>query len=136
MNDHKEDEDRRSDLANEIERRDLDRYRVILNLSRPKFAVSEACLISDALNGTLVIPEFATTLWSEVEEASEIEGLDTKWGVDDVSLVERLKGLTPAESWAVCEAVERFWRLDSEGQTYEELFLEVGLIETQQDPAR
>ena len=131
MSEHEEDKDRRSDLAKEIESRDLDRYRLILNLSRPKFAVSEACLISDALNGTLVIPEFATTLWSEVEEAIEIEGLDTKWGVDGVSLVERLKGLTPAESWAVCEAVERFWRLDLEGQTYEGLFSEVGLVKTQ-----
>lgn len=100
--------------ANEVARRDLDRYYAILGreLATVEFTDAEWMALRDALNGTL-----AEAWWSANELATEIEdaladGLGERWGLSATqgrALVERLRQLSPAQTFAVIDAVERWW---------------------------
>lgn len=109
------------DLAREIDsrgprseviRRDLERlYRLYRYAVREvTLTPEEACLIADALNGTLMDADSASTLWAEVDDAIRMDGLDAKWGVDGQALVKKLRGLDRTACLAIADAVERFWR--------------------------
>lgn len=96
----------------EVMKRDLKRYYegVADTLARLHLTEPEASLICDALNGTWLQESVAARhLWAEVEDAIQLNRLDRKWSVEGPSLVERLRGLTLAQAWAVVDAVERFW---------------------------
>lgn len=76
----------------------------VLALSRPQgFSEAELNAIRDATLSWMVTPETASYLWVEVEDAIRLEGLDRKWGIDGRALVERLRGLCPAEAWALMQ---------------------------------
>lgn len=93
----------------QIAARDLDRYYTLLRRSLPTFTEAEACLIVDACSDWHVEPHSASLLWAQVDDAIRNNGLDGKWHVDGATLTARLRILTPFESLAVVDAVERFW---------------------------
>lgn len=99
----------RGDNPNLVAKRDLERYYALLRQSLPTFSRSEASLIVDALNGTLIEPHTARLLWAAIDDAL-YDGLAEKWGVDGLALVARLRRLTPFEALAVVDAAERYWR--------------------------
>lgn len=101
----------------EIIKRDLKRYYegIADTLARLRLTEREALLICDALNGTwLQEGTAARYLWAEVADAIELNRLDRKWDVDGQALVQKLRGLTLAQAWAVVDAVERFWEQKEE----------------------
>ena len=71
--------------------RDLDRlytlYRRVLR--RTNLSLDEACLITDALNGSLMTADTAHLLWASIEDAIKYERLDEKWNVNGKALVQK-----------------------------------------------
>lgn len=105
---------RDEDEANELVRRDQDRYYALLarELRGVALTEGEAGLLCDIGNGTLWEPASIPLLWAEVADAlAASPELAAKWGVGGDSLVERLRRLTVGQCYAVADAVERYWRL-------------------------
>lgn len=91
--------------------RDLERlYQLYARaLRRVKLTVEEACLICDALNGTLHDVSSGTRFWFGIQDAIELDGLDEKWNVDGKALIEKLATLDDLAAMAIVDAAERFW---------------------------
>lgn len=98
-------------------KRDLERYYEVLqrDLASVTFTEGEAMLILDVCNGTLWSGWSAPLLWANIEDALE-DGYAEKWKVDGPGLVARLRALTPGQSMAVVDAVERWWNLEDRDQ--------------------
>lgn len=96
--------------------RDLERYYALLaaELRTVSLTAAEALLIADALNGTLWEPHTIRLLWAGVDDAIRLDGLAEKWQVDGAALVAKLRALTPGQTVAVIDAVERAWQADSD----------------------
>lgn len=109
--------------------RDLDRYYTLLAraLGMVSLAPNEALAICDALNGSRMDATSAAFLWAEIADALP-DGLAAKWDIDGPALVARLRALTPAQSLAIVDAVERWWRLPEEAGDNEDRLRAVGLI--------
>lgn len=71
----------------------------------------EAALICDACNGLAYQAATTHLLWAQVADAIRDEGLDRKWRVDGVALVEKLRGLTWMQAFAVDYAVRCWWNI-------------------------
>jgi len=100
---------------NEIGKRDLGRYYTLLRreLAGVQLSEPEACLLVDALNGTLLDEHTVSLLWAELDDAILQDHLHEKWslpGEQAGALVARLRSLSPGQAMAVYDAVERFWR--------------------------
>lgn len=95
--------------------RDLERLYTLYRraLRQVDLTVDEACLIVDALNGSLTTADDAGLLWAKIEDAIHYDRLDEKWNVDGKSLVEKLQRLNEIQVLAIVDAAERFWQLDS-----------------------
>jgi len=78
-----------------------------------KFAVEEACLLVDLLNGHILTPEFFDSLGHLLAEAvldsCLLDGLGRKWGVDGRQLAEKCRSLTPWQAYAVHHLARLFW---------------------------
>ncbi|MDE1904938.1 MAG: hypothetical protein KGH75_00625 [Rhodospirillales bacterium] len=109
-----------------VARRDMERYYALLARTCPTFALNEACLIMDVMNGCIVTPETMQLLWANVDDAIRLDALDHKWNIDGAALVARLRALPYAECVALVDAVERAWLL--EDGTPEERVRAVGLV--------
>jgi hypothetical protein len=111
-----------------VARRDLGRYYDLLSaaLERVSLTDPEALLICDTLRGTWLDTPTISLLWTEVEDACRLEGLDQKWAVDGAALVDRLRGMGLAELHSIADAAERF-HLEPEGP-YSERLWGVGLV--------
>lgn len=96
-----------------IAKRDLTRYydalRRELKTVAQLLTPSEALALCDISNGTLWDEVSAALLWAEVADADQAQ-LD-QWGVNRDTLVAKLRALTPAQSLAVVDALERWWLL-------------------------
>lgn len=94
----------------------------------------EAGLLCEVMNGQFMEPAMANYLWAGVEDALKMDGpaLEEKWNVHGPMLLNDLKAWTAGQSWAVMDAVRRFWKNSEEaqrqGKTLAEQFLAVGLI--------
>lgn len=78
-------------------------------LRRIDLTVDEACLIADALNGTIHDNRTALMFSFGVEDAIDLDALDEKWGVDGVALIEKLSRLDELSCMAIVDAAERYW---------------------------
>lgn len=96
--------------------RDLERYYALLaaELRTVSLTAAEAHLLADALNGTLWEPHTMRLLWAGVDDAIRLDGLAKKWQVDSGALVAKLRALTPGQTVAVIDAVERAWQADGD----------------------
>lgn len=103
----------RGENRSHIINRDLERLYTLYKrtLRETPLALSEACLIVDALNGSLMDANAAPMLWVSVEDAIKLDGLAAKWEVDGPTLVEKLRGLTAFQCMALVDASERFWSI-------------------------
>jgi|GEM_PF-3002657 len=117
-----------SDNLSHALRTQLERYYATLEreLRTVRLAENETLLLCDLHSRTDWDNRSMFLLWLGLEEGLD-EGLAEKWGVDGIALLERLKTLTPAQSLAVVDALER-WR-DLKDKTDRRGSLErVGLI--------
>ena len=96
--------------------RDLERLYTLYQraLRRVSLTVDEACLIVDALNGSLYDARTAGLLPAGVRDAIRLDGLDQKWSVDGESLVQKLSELDDLACMAIIDAAERVWADESE----------------------
>jgi hypothetical protein len=99
---------------------DLTRYYGLLAGTRlalqGRFSTAKLSLILDACNGWTMEPETIGHLWMQVADGIRLKRLDTKWGVTDPSgLIRRLQELTCLESFAMADAIERFWESVAKG---------------------
>ena len=94
-----------------IARRDLERYYQALpdEMRDIQLSQDEMSLLRDALNGVLHEPHTYRLLWAGVDDAIRHEGLAEKWHVDGEALVTRLRDMTPGQTMAIIDAVERYW---------------------------
>ncbi|MDI6872116.1 MAG: hypothetical protein QME79_12385 [Bacillota bacterium] len=109
----------RGGSRSEVVSRDLmrlyDLYRH--ELAEVNLTASEAGLIVDVLNGTLITDAGqARLLWAEVEDGIKLDHLDEKWHVDGPALVEKLRGLRLSQALAIVDAAERFWAAVAAGK--------------------
>jgi len=103
--------DTRGDARSTIINRDLERLYTLYRraLAQVNLSVDEACLIVDALNGSIIDANSARLLWASIEDACKLDGLDAKWNVDGQQLVQKLQQLNELQCMAVADAAERFW---------------------------
>lgn len=92
--------------------RHMERYFAMLRESRKRlvaqFTDEEIGLLVDLFNGTLFADAFSLAyLAAEVEDAED--EWFPKWGVERAAIVDKLRGLSYADSAALIDAVERWW---------------------------
>lgn len=94
----------------------MERYAEVCRRSLPELSEAEWSLLRDSLNGWAPEPA-ASVGWLAmgVRDSIELDGLDTKWGVDSSALLERLENLDYAGCCAVLDAVER-WRAKADAE--------------------
>lgn len=109
-----------------IVNRAVERYAETVRRSTLDLQVAEWLLVCDALNGHLAEPASAiATVWADVADAIQMDGLADKWHVDGPALVERLQALPYAGLVAVVDVAERFWAHADNSQPNEDLLLRV-----------
>lgn len=93
----------------------LERYFHVLaaELSSLEFSQAELWMMADVSNGTFWQPFSMALIALEVEDSLE-DGTAKKHGVDGSAFVSRLKSLTVTQSFAVVDALERWWNLPGE----------------------
>jgi OsmC subfamily peroxiredoxin len=71
------------------------------------------------------------TVLPQINDAIQRNQLDRKWTVNSERLVNKLKALSPCQTLALVDAIERFWilRQSNPSQTIQEILLEVDLIQ-------
>ena len=77
-----------------------------------KITPAQWCYLADALNGTIVTPEFICNkqaLAASVQDADDFDNLGQKWEVNVPNFVETILGLTGAETYTVFRHVHNFW---------------------------
>ena len=130
----------RGKTAGPVARRDLARYYELLDeyLERLALSEAEARLLCDAADDLLERVEHTGAgtlpahrwLWAEVADAIRDRGLDDKYGIrDPQALVDRVRGLEPAEGRALLDALERYRTARGRGEDDStELLTRLGLI--------
>ena len=95
--------------SNQVARRDLERFYLLLRRNTPTFSEGEAHFLLDIFNGTIFEPVEASLrlLWASVEDAEERYA--EKWNVNRDELRQRLKAVSDLEAMALIDAIERFW---------------------------
>lgn len=116
--------------AGYIAKRDLERYYAMLaaTLQTVDLSEGEALVLCDCLNGILHESFSIGLLWAEVDEGIRFDGLGTKWAVDGPALIEKLRSLTLAQSYALIDAVERWWRGPYRDEDRTQSLRAVGLV--------
>lgn len=99
----------------------LDRYFALLARSRAELrnqlSENECALILDATNGTMFADTFSLGhLWAEIADACDLDGLDRKWKVDGLALVEKVQASGMIGQAALIDASERWWRRVGQGE--------------------
>lgn len=107
----------------------LERFDAILAYARRELAGllsdAETAAILDSCNGTLFADSASIQLiWANVED-SAAGGIEAKWGIDATELSAKLRGLSYAESTALVDAIERWWRRVGSGETLSPTVAEV-----------
>lgn len=111
--------------------RSLDRYFAVLAAYRQdlqtQFSDAEIALILDAFNGVAFWDITSVRLaWANVQDAIEMDSLDTKWGVNDpAGLVAKLKALDLARLVALVDAAEMWWHRVAQGERPKPIVAEV-----------
>jgi len=104
----------------ELVRESFDRYRALLDRGRRElaglFTPEEFMALCDACNGTLFTTDTMHFLHAQIEDADAFMGLSAKWSVDVGSVAERIESLPASATWALVDAIERFWSAASRGE--------------------
>lgn len=101
-------------------RESLDRYFSLMARAqvglRDRFSEAELSLMADAANGTLHESWSIPLLAHEIEDALALDNLGKKWSVDGPALLAKLHALDLTSTFALVDALERFWVGVSKGQ--------------------
>lgn len=73
------------------------------------FTTSEAKLILDCLNGTLLDPYSVQLLEAGFEDGIDLDSLDTKWKIDKSVFLGKFKDMFILRKWAIYEMSTEFW---------------------------
>ena len=129
---------RRDSLAGRA-KTEVDMWRAVLagELDRQRWTMSEIGMIADVIAGSLLTDAVGVTVSHAAVELMgarvAAEGiLTTKWGTDELAVLDRLSQLGPAADIALCDAVSRWWDLDLDHTP--EGWAQVGLTVTAGDP--
>lgn len=108
----------RGPIYSNVIARDLDRLYSMYRraLARTPLTTQEACLLCDALNGSLMDAPSAHLLYAEIDDACRLDHLDAKWHVDRQGFVARLREMDDIQCMALVDAAERFWVHQGEEQ--------------------
>jgi hypothetical protein len=98
----------------------LDRYTYMLQRSLPALretlSEKEISLIADSCNGTMFQAWSVPLLYANIEDSISLDGLDEKWGVDGAALLDKIRALDLSTTFALVDAVERFWARVGNGE--------------------
>lgn len=101
-------------------RESFDRYRALLALGAREcggiFTPREFLALCDACNGTLFEAATIKYLHVQIEDADQYEALGERHNVDAASLAARIEALPASATFALSDAVERFWNASSRGE--------------------
>lgn len=100
------------DNLSDVAVRDLTRLYILYNkaLQEVELTISEAMIICEALNKTVLDIDKAFDLWLVVENACQLENVHKAWGIEDSEpLVQKLKALSLIKCMAIIDAAEQFW---------------------------
>lgn len=99
-----------------IATRDIERYYALVERDaatlRGLFVANELMLLADCCNGwakPLGSAWSIAALATQVGDGIKLDGLDTKWSVNGASLLAKLHILTPGQTFALVDAIERWW---------------------------
>lgn len=88
--------------------RDIQRYYATLAASLPTFTPEQAQFLYEATAGTRFELDTIRLLWADVREASRVDGLDAKFGIDGDALARYLsQECSNAAQFAIVDALER-----------------------------
>jgi hypothetical protein len=71
--------------------------------------------MADVCNGTLFQAWSIPHLAEGVADGIEIDHADAKWSVDGPALLEKLRDFSPLKTYALVDAIERFWAASTRG---------------------
>lgn len=98
-----------------VAKRDLGRYYDVLarelKLAAATLTRGEKLALCDLSNGTLWDSTSIGFLWAEVADTSPAQL--AQWKINQAALVEKLRALTPTQTLALVDALERWWLLDN-----------------------
>ena len=108
----------RGDNANEIARRDLTRYYVLINATLPMIQEQfsdqrEWALLRDTIAGAPGLDYSPKALLVSVADAIQIDRADQRFDVDGADLLRRLRALNPLELMTLLDMTERWWVIRS-----------------------
>lgn len=89
---------------------------------------AEALLLVDALNGVIHEPHTVPEMADGVADAIRLDGLGSKWGVKDDTLLDKLNALTYTQLLALIDAAQRWWLLQDGNGNRTEALRAVGLL--------
>lgn len=104
---------------------------LLVDTDVPRLSAAEGLLIADALSGTACLPHDASLLWSDVQDAIELDRLDEEWDVDGPALVAKLRAASELESRVLLERLHAATLLSERHATtpsLEESLRLVGLV--------
>lgn len=91
------------------------RYEAIVARDLPVLSAGEWKLVADTLNGTVMRDypdpdgDRLRMIWAGISDGIRLDGLDKKWDVNGVALIEKIRSLTHGQLVALVDTVERFW---------------------------
>lgn len=83
---------------------------------RAALTEAEVSLLADASNGVIYESWSIPHLAAGIEDAIALDGADRKWGVDGPALLAKLAALDSAATFALVDALERFWAAAGRGE--------------------
>lgn len=100
------------DNPSDVAVRDLTRLYILYNkaLQEVELTISEALIICEVLNKTVLDIDEALDLWLVVENACQLDNIHKAWDMKDSEpLVQKLKALSLVKCMAIIDAAEQFW---------------------------
>lgn len=113
----------------QIVRRDIERYYTLIQyaLREIELTEKEAMFIIDSTNGTMFEPFTIRLLWANLEDSILIDNLHINYDIDATKLVEKIKNASVGYQFALCDAIERWWKIEGDISNIEKL-KQVGLL--------
>jgi hypothetical protein len=114
-------------------RESLDRYFLLLDRARIDlqdiFTDTELQLMADASNGVIYEAWSIPHMAMGIADSMSLDNLGEKWGVNADQLLAKLKNLDAASSFALVDALERFWESCGRGgSSAQERHSQIGVV--------
>jgi len=113
----------------QVAKRDLERYYALITYSLKEVELSEqeAMFIISSTNGTMFEPFTIRLIWANLEDSILLDKLHLNFDIDATKLIEKIKNASTGYQFALCDAIERWWKIEGDIDNTEKLKL-VGLL--------